>query len=141
MNEIECRGKGVEIGGWVYGWLIRMGDRYFIAETGKRSGASPVMEEYLISVGAFKVHPDTIGRRTGLKDKNGNKDVYSGDKFKIGNREFVVKWDDYKCCFHLQDMSENSAKIWSIRWVCDKTAIRSGTIHDNDPERINGDER
>lgn len=69
---------------------------------------------------------------TGLKDKNGDKEVYEGDTFHIGTRIYAVEWDDYKCGFHLRDQADNSGDCWSITWVFDKTTNRIGTIHNKE---------
>lgn len=60
--EIEFRGKRLDNGEWVYGFLIQYLNGWFICN-------------FIGDAYQFEVDPSTVGQFTGLKDKNG-KEIY-----------------------------------------------------------------
>lgn len=78
--------RGLTINGdWVYGNLSRLMKRYKHIEAGSyisNRGGMPW---------AFKVRPETIGRFTGLIDKNGT-EIYKDDIFEAFEHIHVVRY-------------------------------------------------
>jgi hypothetical protein len=70
MREIKFRGLRTDGGGWVEGDLVQPNNIFNTLS------------------GMVKVHPETVGQFTGLKDKNG-RDVFEGAMEKHGD---IVHW-------------------------------------------------
>lgn len=128
MREIRFRGKRIDNGEWVYGyiWIIPDANLHYIL-TGKIDIRDCSIEKY-------KVDPETVGQYTNLKDWK-NKDIYQADKL-----------------FRLRDNTPDSSEyigdvVWNQnegRWDVDKITrnigyiptrcIIHGTIHDAQKE-------
>lgn len=140
MREIIFRGKRVDNGEWIGGYLVKLGkcsfsdpDRFGIMKR-----AVPVGESVLYNIKIDEVVPSTVGQCTGLVDKDGKK-IYEGDivhcisKFDIANCVVIFEDGEYRL---VPDKYYKNYKtgmgFHSVRCF-DKTVI--GNIHDN-PELL-----
>ena len=112
QRQIEFRGKRIDNGEWVYGYLFQIWERVYIL-WGTTNDVPNMIE----------VDPSTVGQFTGIVDKN-EKKIYEGDIIKIfGNitnpktKELIpyvsvaiVKFSDNTGCF-LYRIIDSS--VWS----------------------------
>lgn len=130
MRTIEFRGKRVDNGEWVYGYVdATMYKDIVVIHT---------------ETGTFGVNPETVGQFTGLHDKNG-KEIYEGDVLKnnISDNPFgVVTWhnDGYffvDCGFGKFPINANGYRplgemlVLKLDNVKDVSFEVIGNIHDN----------
>ena len=130
MREILFRGKRVDNGEWVYGWLCRVGDKY-----------ANIVEkdtEVLCSVST-----KTIGQYTGLTDKNGKK-IFEGDIIKIVpdydysddySISKVYSYNGVFCVDYHGDDFDSTALGFLEDYLPDGDFEVIGNIHDN-PELL-----
>lgn len=81
---------------WIYGWLVGVGDRRYIARSPEVSYSDDSTEKYCTIWGFIEVIPETVGQETDWKDNKGTK-IYQGDKLKYAGLEgyLIVKWETF----------------------------------------------
>lgn len=134
-RKILFRGKRVDNGEWVEGYYAALGDVYHYILSGKLT-----IIENCPTFGHTLVDVNTIGRYTGLTDKNGKK-IFEGDIVRHYNNpsrpeEFdvgVINYDEDHCVWcRTSSKSDDLPYIWKS---CVYEVI--GNIHDN-PELLGG---
>lgn len=132
---VEFRGKMIDNGQWVYGFLDygninrknteEQTHTYFITKLSHTANGRGHCKS------CIGVLEETIGEYTGKKDKNGKK-IYEGDIVKVGNLYYEVIFDEYM--FNLKGYYDSTADYPTIAFsecICEL----AGNIHDN-PELL-----
>lgn len=122
MQKILFRGKSVETGEWIYGYLIRREERSGYACAGKCfiDNGQPFNK-------AVEVVPITVGQYTGVNDVDGEK-IFEGDVLRTtyDDSEYIVRFNETTGAFRL--VFENGVKT-SAMWSGDRYR-RCGTVFD-----------
>jgi uncharacterized phage protein (TIGR01671 family) len=115
LRSIKFRGRRIDNGEWVYGWLVKYGwtgkEKYYI------------VPEYASALYADEVDPFTVGEFTGLRDKSG-REIYENDIWEDERDKWVWTWIDRYARF-VASVSDNMAQCGRI----------IGNIHEN-PELL-----
>ncbi len=139
MLEILFRGKRMDNGEWVYGYLVENDSDVYrayivVAARWETDEDGDVID--LIETWAHQVDPATVGQYTGTTDKNGIKifdgDILSGVCNRRNKEYFEVRWSKGNCGFvagrgvHIRpNMNQATMDAYEV----------AGNIHDN-PELL-----
>lgn len=117
---------------WAYGDKFRIGNRVFIvfddAEYDPRALINGIYQE---AIGGFiEVIPETVGRWTGLKDKD-KKDIYNGASIRYWSDDrkssaiHKVIWDDSKMGYVLsqEGMGDADEGYWMRDWYTSRAEV------------------
>lgn len=135
MNrEIKFRGKAIDGGMWVYGYLIRTTNTAIIVADNAPQGITNGYTKIKIE-NATPVNPNTVGEYTGLKDKNG-KEIYEGDVCKRNGHTELYEIVFYKSAWAIKNQDDKA--IWHQEFCNGAKALWLeviGSIHEN-PELL-----
>lgn len=126
MREILFRGKRIDNGKWVQGYLYRLSEKLnpFILLKSEK-GAS------------YEVEAKTVGQYTGLTDKNGTK-IFEGDIVKYGDTVHNVVFEQRNGTAYF-GLVYSTLETLSFGYYQDLKQIEViGNIYDN-PELLKGD--
>ncbi len=150
-GEMKYRAKGKITGGWLYGEKL----------TDQISGTAAIVTYVnlagdvtdLSEINIYAVYPETLGRFTGLPDRN-NKEIFEGDILEFCCDDecapngknicfYKVEWKDEFACFVLKDTDSVTDFAGKDFDFFDKSIERKyftviGNIYDN-PELLKGD--
>lgn len=132
MREIKFRGKIVDNGKWIYGYL-----RFIYIDTDKASIYDP------ISVSNYDVLLETVGQYTGLKDKN-KKEIYEGDIVELTwadkktSIQYIVKYVE-DCAYYMLECVTDEYELDALCGYSQEQFEVIGNIYDN-PEMLEGEE-
>lgn len=112
MREIKFRGKTLS-GEWVYG--------YYIGDHVKKN--VHVIADF-VSKELIRVHTETVGQYTGIKDKNGV-EIYFGDKIR-----FADKWEWYKGSYGIKMHFAKGERLAELRKQYEAEPYEERTVDD-----------
>lgn len=126
IREIKFRGKDIETGEWLYGYLVQpIGqDPSIYVQDVKTEGVASFFVD---------VEESTVGQFTGLLDKNGN-EIYEGDivvrHFTDGDETYVCTYIEEYACFAF-DRDVKFGEYYYFQKIDSPKLQIIGNIHDN----------
>jgi len=141
LSNLICRAKRKDNGDWVEGYYFPYQDMHFMFTTEAKNSEHFYLMDY-----AIEVDPKTVGRHTGLTDKNGKK-IFEGDMVTYpdgdGGYEYcdittnigVVTWATDSACFYATNANTSE---FPDTWDCITEIEVIGNIYDT-PEILEGD--
>ena len=145
MREILFRGKRIDNGEWVYGYVFDDGmadnKQVFVGGLTVSDAKRNTCDRYEVGLDFEEVDPTTIGQYTGLADKNGAK-IFEGDVVLVNwfgdNGKFVVGYEGGSFFPYQIGCKFNFNSLWDV-WSQDYDGTIMeviGNIHDN-PDLLN----
>lgn len=133
MRDILFHGKRIDNGEWVEGFLVICDESYFIIPETKIGCVTTewIKKGEYAFYGFIEVDPATVGRYTGMPDKNGAK-IFEGDIVHNGAGDpGVVVWIYGSFAIHFSDGED-----WDVcQYVTEEYTEVIGNIYDN-PEML-----
>jgi hypothetical protein len=124
----KFRGQRKDIKEWVYGDLLRSGERRFIVPDGGFIAAM-----YVELIGCIEVIPSSVGQFTGKLDDH-EKEIYDGSRLKIGRCPTIshVYWDSEVAAWKITALyaNEGNRLLSDVANDYHNIATVIGTIHD-----------
>ena len=135
MNrEIKFRGKRLDNGEWVYGYLVFSEDYIFdYSERIDIPYIIPIDNFNLKDYREYRVDGSTVGQYTGLKDKSG-KEIYEGDIFHLGDPNIIYTVVYFDTSFRGKQ-NGSSSYVGLEGWK--ERIEKIGNIYEREKENVN----
>lgn len=140
MREILFRGKRMDNGEWVEGFLVKSGeahrsalrddlpfsDCYIFPATDRDIVRDFLTKTIRLNLGAYHVIPESVSQYTGLCDKNGKR-IFEGDIIEIRGYVYCCCWDEGNLEFMLISKKES----FGMGYAASSRMTVIGNVYDN----------
>ena len=126
MPDILFEGKRKDNGEWIEGSVLNFRENTYIIPHDSEYCYDDT-EKFAFDVEYFEVIPETVGRYTGLTDKNGRK-IFEGDIV-------TINYSTYPLYIAFVDFSWQAVNYYKHRLETENIYTVIGNIHDN-PELL-----